>query len=351
MNVPTGYTELDLVGFTDRGAFDIDAYYVKNDLSHRGGDIWKCLIDDTHGILPAEGLNWTLFTGAPTNMTEAIIAPMEESPATAAHAVGDQLIWNDVLYKVIQPIAIGTTLTVNTNIAVARKIVYQISGLESDIATIEPISTASQAYAVGEYLFHDWEFYRVITPIAQGDTIVTSGVSANVQEVTVGDELKVLAVEIDSLSSSKANASNQATIETNASAASQAYAVGKYLVLGGILYKVTSAISQGGAIVTSGASQNVEAVTIGDELTSLNNSLANQVLYYTSVACSATTGNFATVSNAAITADHVVAECTFANPSAITSDVTWTTSAGSVVLNGTCASATTANIVLVKKGN
>ena len=86
----------------------------------------------------------------------------------------------------------------------------------------------------------------------------------------------MLNVEIDSLSYSKANASNQATIETNASAASQAYAVGKYLVLGGILYKVTSAISQGGAIVTSGASQNVEAVTIGDELVSLNTSLAQE---------------------------------------------------------------------------
>lgn len=74
-------------------------------------------------------------------------------------------------------------------------------------------------------------------------------------------------------------------------------------------------------------------------------------LYFTSVAISATTGDIATVSNAKITADHVLAEITFANPSAITTDVTWTTSTGSLVLNGTCASATTANIVLVKKNN
>ena len=75
-------------------------------------------------------------------------------------------------------------------------------------------------------------------------------------------------------------------------------------------------------------------------------------LYYSGQACSATTGNFCTVSSADITANHVVAECTFSKPSAITTDATWTTSNGSLVLNGTCSDATcTANIVLVEKSN
>ena len=74
-------------------------------------------------------------------------------------------------------------------------------------------------------------------------------------------------------------------------------------------------------------------------------------LYFTGVAISATTGDIASISNAKITADHVVAECIFASPSAITTDVTWTTSAGSLVLNGACSAATTADIVLVKKSN
>ena len=78
---------------------------------------------------------------------------------------------------------------------------------------------------------------------------------------------------------------------------------------------------------------------------------SNDVLYLTSVACSATTGNFVSVSNASITANHVVAECIFANPTAITKKATWTTANGSLTLNGTCASATTCDIVLVKKGN
>ena len=97
------------------------------------------------------------------------------------------------------------------------------------------------------------------------------------------------------------------------------------------------------------------AQTITGAIDELNTDISNvnkdKVLYLTDVPCSATTGNFVSYSNASITANHVVAECVFANPSAITTDVTWTTSAGAIVLNGTCSSATTCNIVLVKKDN
>jgi hypothetical protein len=131
------------------------------------------------------------------------------------------------------------------------------------------------------------------------------------------------------------------------------HAKGSYLIYGSVLYEVTTAISSGGTIVvypTSGYNVKV-AATLEEQIASVKQALTTQALYFTSVACSATTGNFATKSDSNITADHVVAECTFANPSAITSDVTWTTANGSVTLNGTCASATTANLVLVKKGN
>ena len=89
----------------------------------------------------------------------------------------------------------------------------------------------------------------------------------------------------------------------------------------------------------------------GQSLLGSGNVDAGGALYFTSVACSATTGNFVSISDAAITADHVLAECVYANPSAITTDVTWTTASGSLTLNGTCASATTCAIVLVKKNN
>lgn len=79
--------------------------------------------------------------------------------------------------------------------------------------------------------------------------------------------------------------------------------------------------------------------------------IAHKALYFTSVACAATTGNFTTVTNTGITSDHVVVNVEYADPSAITSDVTWTTTTGSLTLNGTCLSATTCSIVLIKKDN
>lgn len=74
-------------------------------------------------------------------------------------------------------------------------------------------------------------------------------------------------------------------------------------------------------------------------------------LYFTGQAVAATTGDICTISDVAITADYVLVSCVFANPGYITTDVTWTTSAGSLVLNGTCSTATTVSVVLVPKDN
>lgn len=72
------------------------------------------------------------------------------------------------------------------------------------------------------------------------------------------------------------------------------------------------------------------------------------VLYYPSVTVASGSGVIAIVSNASITDVHIVAQCSFANPNYITSDVQWTTTTGQVTLNGTCSSATTVNIILLK---
>lgn len=65
---PTGYTALDLIGFTDRGVYDPDAYYVKNDITSVGNTKWRCLIDDTHNIPPTEGANWTIYLESATSL-------------------------------------------------------------------------------------------------------------------------------------------------------------------------------------------------------------------------------------------------------------------------------------------
>ena len=132
MTEPTGYTAVGMVGFTDKGTYSASASYVKNDLVHYGGNIWRCLIDDTTGITPTEGTNWTLFVGEPTNMAERIIAPLEVSPSENAYSVGEQLIFNDTLYTVTTAIAIGDALTVGTNITASDKITSQIQTLANE---------------------------------------------------------------------------------------------------------------------------------------------------------------------------------------------------------------------------
>lgn len=89
-----------------------------------------------------------------------------------------------------------------------------------------------------------------------------------------------------------------------------------------------------------------------EDIQELKGSLNSKCLYLTGIACSATTGNFVDYSNSAITTSHVLAECVFANPAAITTDVTWNTdTAGKLIMNGTCTTATTVNVVLIKKDN
>lgn len=56
----------------------------------------------------------------------------------------------------------------------------------------------------------------------------------------------------------------------------------------------------------------------------------------------------ATLTDAAITAAMRVIECSFGTPEAITSDVSWTTADGSLVLSGTMSGSTTVDIILIE---
>ena len=55
-----------------------------------------------------------------------------------------------------------------------------------------------------------------------------------------------------------------------------------------------------------------------------------------------------TISNASITSTMRVIECVWGTPSAITSNVTWTTSSGTVVLSGSMSGSTTVDLVLIE---
>lgn len=191
MVTPTGYTALDLIGFTDKGAYDGAATYVKNDLVHHGGNVWRVLNDDVTGIIPSEGINYTLFIGEPTNLVERIIAPLEINPSEHAWTVGRQFIYNDLLYEVIDAIAIGDSLVAyesdptNANIKLALPVETQLLALkaldEAIVDVIAPTETspATAAHAVDEQFFYNDTLYTVIASIAVGDTLT---VGTNIQE-------------------------------------------------------------------------------------------------------------------------------------------------------------------------
>lgn len=79
---------------------------------------------------------------------------------------------------------------------------------------------------------------------------------------------------------------------------------------------------------------------------------ADRQLWFSTVAVSAGTAQqILSISDASITADHVLAEITFADPAYITGGGSWASAAGSFTLTGTCEAATTADVLLVRKGN
>lgn len=81
---------------------------------------------------------------------------------------------------------------------------------------------------------------------------------------------------IDAQLKTKANQAQLATVEASTTA-SKAYSAGEYLVLGGVLYKVTANIAQGGTIVTEGAGKNVDLATVGGELATLKSGLIAKI--------------------------------------------------------------------------
>lgn len=88
------------------------------------------------------------------------------------------------------------------------------------------------------------------------------------------------------------------------------------------------------------------------DLTALQTAIANKVLQFTGVTCSvANNATFATITNAAITTNHILLGFTFANPVAIYGDFDWATTDGSFTLSGRCDIATTVDIILIKKDN
>lgn len=131
-----------------------------------------------------------------------LIAPVEVSPAESAHSIGDQIIYNGILYDVTAQIAVNDPLATSgagENISPADNIEAQIKATKSQIQTaaaqaaaqnkntqemIAPVeedeTDASRAYAIGDQLILDGVLYNVIDAIAQHGIITSEGAGANI---------------------------------------------------------------------------------------------------------------------------------------------------------------------------
>lgn len=90
--------------------------------------------------------------------------------------------------------------------------------------------------------------------------------------------------------------------------------------------------------------------------TAVDTAVSNEILYYTAqpvnVATSAEIMRIPALdTDPAITEDTVVLQCDFSDPQNITTDITWVSDEGYISFTGTCTAATTADVVLGKKGN
>lgn len=242
---PTGYTALDLVGFTDRGTYAANVNYVKNDLVHHGGNIWRILIDDTIGITPAEGTNYTVFVGEPINLVERIIAPLEDNPATVAYQTGRQIIYNDHLYEVIQNIGVGDIL-----------IAYEDDPTNANIKLASPVET--QVLALNASKVNKSDVVNNVTTTTAGKVLdarqgkaLQDGINTKVNKsdiannVTTTAEGKVLdARQGKVLQDGKTDNSVIAPVESGTTA-SQAYAIGAHFIKDGKFCTAKTAIAQG----------------------------------------------------------------------------------------------------------
>ena len=111
-----------------------------------------------------------------------------------------------------------------------------------------------------------------------------------------------------------------------------------------------------GAVATNdvGVADGVASLDSGGKIpsTQLPSYLVDGVLWFPSVTVSAGQNQqIIAISSTAITADHVLAEIEFDNPEYVTSGYNWITAEWGFALTGTATAATTANVLLVRKGN
>lgn len=260
---PTGYTALDLIGFTDKGQYDPLANYVRNDIVHDTNEkMWICQVDDTLGIAPVEGVNWTKFIAPPSTNPESIgigygsCATAEATTAKEATLSGFALKANGyVSVKFTYNVPAGSTLNVNNT--GAKPIYYHGAAIGADL--IEAGDIATFVYDGTNYHLLGLDTDSSQIQALANDKVNVSDIANNLTTTTTGKVLD--ATQGKALDDAKPNKSTLAFVETG-STSSQQIAKGKYVYWNGKLYTANTIISQG-ATLDSSSNGNLDECTDG----------------------------------------------------------------------------------------
>lgn len=171
------------------------------------------------------------------------------------HAIGNEGELNITLTEEVYPTVDEMDAAIDST----------IETIESKVAETEETSTASQNYAVNDYLIYNDKLYKVTASISSGGTL-TPG--TNIEEATIGEELTFTKNRISNILGDLGRVESSAVATKN-------YASGEYMILDGYLYKTKAAITSGTSLVVG---TNIERTTVSTELDELNSNLSPKLM-------------------------------------------------------------------------
>lgn len=123
-----------------------------------------------------------------------------------------------------------------------------VANILGDFATVETGANASRAYAVGDYLVKDGQFYKVTAAIAQGNALTVGG---NIQATNVGAEVSALNNDLANGLLGKLNATQKQFLSAGASITKQTSAYDVNMIISGsnVSSLITLAFSTNSTII------------------------------------------------------------------------------------------------------
>lgn len=211
--VPEGYKPLGFAGFTDKGGYSESEVYAENDIVHKDNTAWRCLVNGTTGITPAEGENWTVFIASESDSSGITTTDTQGIVGIAGQKVSNQDIIDELAERASnqKENQFGTIDTfpvpgepgifytdTETNLIyrwdAGSEEYVQVGGSESKAEDmISDAFSTSKAYAIGDYAIYENTLYKFTSAKSAGawDT-------AKVQAVTVAGELNSLSEDLAS---------------------------------------------------------------------------------------------------------------------------------------------------------